>query len=43
MKAWLWPYAETIRKCARSWSTQLRICERHPEYVFVCSQVKKFH
>ncbi|KAG0213254.1 Glycoside hydrolase, 38 vacuolar alpha mannosidase [Mortierella sp. GBA30] len=39
--AWLWPYAETRRKTARSWSTQLRLLEEYPEYVFVCSQAQQ--
>lgn len=39
--AWLWPYAETRRKCARSWSTQIRNMEMHPEYKFVCSQAQQ--
>ncbi|KAF9158517.1 Glycoside hydrolase, 38 vacuolar alpha mannosidase [Actinomortierella ambigua] len=34
---WLWPYAETRRKTARSWATQLRLMEEYPDYVFVCS------
>eukprot|EP01117_Protostelium_nocturnum_P007833 TRINITY_DN2801_c1_g1_i1.p1 TRINITY_DN2801_c1_g1~~TRINITY_DN2801_c1_g1_i1.p1 ORF type:complete len:1044 (-),score=436.54 TRINITY_DN2801_c1_g1_i1:183-3314(-) len=40
--AWLWPYSETMRKCARSWANQLRIAERHPDYVFGCSQAQQF-
>ncbi|KAF9960191.1 Glycoside hydrolase, 38 vacuolar alpha mannosidase [Mortierella alpina] len=39
--AWLWPYAETRRKTARSWSTQLRLLEEYAEYVFVCSQAQQ--
>ncbi|KAG0297906.1 Glycoside hydrolase, 38 vacuolar alpha mannosidase [Linnemannia gamsii] len=39
--AWLWPYAETRRKTARSWSTQLRLLEDYPEYVFVCPQAQQ--
>ncbi|KAG0078065.1 Glycoside hydrolase, 38 vacuolar alpha mannosidase [Linnemannia elongata] len=39
--AWLWPYAETRRKTARSWSTQLRLMEDYPEYIFVCSQAQQ--
>ncbi|KAF9975357.1 Glycoside hydrolase, 38 vacuolar alpha mannosidase [Actinomortierella ambigua] len=39
---WLWPYAETRRKTARSWSSQLRLMEDYPEYVFVCSQAQQF-
>lgn len=37
--AWLWPYEETKRKCARSWSSAIRIMEKYPEFVFACSQV----
>ena len=40
--AWLWPYAETKRKCARSWATQLRIMERYPKYKFACSQAQQY-
>uniref|UniRef100_A0A673NDW1 Alpha-mannosidase 2C1 n=1 Tax=Sinocyclocheilus rhinocerous TaxID=307959 RepID=A0A673NDW1_9TELE len=36
--AWLWPYEETIRKCARSWVTVIRLIENNPEFVFTCSQ-----
>lgn len=37
--AWLWPYDETKRKVARSWSTQVELMDRYPEYVFTGSQV----
>lgn len=37
--AWLWPYAETIRKCARSFSSTIRLLEKYPEFTFACSQV----
>eukprot|EP01116_Phalansterium_solitarium_P008232 TRINITY_DN2178_c0_g1_i3.p1 TRINITY_DN2178_c0_g1~~TRINITY_DN2178_c0_g1_i3.p1 ORF type:complete len:1036 (+),score=353.53 TRINITY_DN2178_c0_g1_i3:2026-5133(+) len=40
--AWLWSYAETKRKCARSWSTQARLCERFPDYVFGISQAQQY-
>lgn len=40
--AWLWPYAETRRKIARSWSSQLDLMERYPEYKFVCSQAIQY-
>ncbi|GAB4557316.1 MAG: alpha-mannosidase [Anaerolineae bacterium] len=36
--AWLWPLRETIRKCARTFSTACRLMERYPEYRFSCSQ-----
>lgn len=40
--AWLWPYAETKRKCARSWSSQLRLMEKYPQYKFACSQAQQY-
>jgi alpha-mannosidase len=40
--AWLWPLRETIRKCARTFSTALDYMERYPEYVFVCSQAQQY-
>ena len=40
--AWLWPLRETIRKCARTFSTQLAYMQDHPEYVFVCSQAQQY-
>jgi len=39
--AWLWPVRETIRKCARTFATQLAYMRDHPEYVFVCSQAQQ--
>jgi alpha-mannosidase len=36
--AWLWPLAETIRKCERTFSTQLRMMQCYPEYKFLQSQ-----
>jgi alpha-mannosidase len=39
--AWLWPYAETKRKCARSWSTALRLIERYPQLHFAVSQAQQ--
>ena len=35
--AWLWPLRETIRKCARTFSTAVSLMEDFPEYRFVCS------
>uniref|UniRef100_A0AAY5ER63 alpha-mannosidase n=1 Tax=Electrophorus electricus TaxID=8005 RepID=A0AAY5ER63_ELEEL len=40
--AWLWPYEETIRKCARSWVTVVRLMEKNPEFIFTCSQAQQF-
>lgn len=36
--AWLWPLAETERKCARTFSTQLGLMARYPDYKFLQSQ-----
>ncbi|XP_078484834.1 alpha-mannosidase 2C1 [Ciona intestinalis] len=40
--AWLWPYSETRRKCARSWVSVLNIMKRYPDFTFVCSQAQQF-
>ncbi|EPY53293.1 alpha-mannosidase [Schizosaccharomyces cryophilus OY26] len=40
--AWLWPFAETRRKIVRSWTTQLNLLDRYPEYRFVCSQAQQY-
>ncbi|XP_048472979.1 alpha-mannosidase 2C1 [Rhincodon typus] len=39
--AWLWPYEETIRKCARSWVSTLRLMEKNPNFIFTCSQAQQ--
>jgi alpha-mannosidase len=36
--AWLWPFRETVRKCARTFSTALRLMDEYPDYRFACSQ-----
>jgi alpha-mannosidase len=36
--AWLWPLAETERKCVRTFATQLALMEEYPEYKFLQSQ-----
>ncbi len=36
--AWLWPLAETIRKCGRTFSNVLELMDRYPEFVFSQSQ-----
>ncbi|MBC8182041.1 alpha-mannosidase [candidate division KSB1 bacterium] len=47
--AWLWPLSETIRKCARTFSTQIDLIEKYPGYIFGASQpqhyafVKKYY
>ncbi len=40
--AWLWPVKETIRKCARSFATQLQLMKRYPDYVFGASQPQHY-
>ncbi|KFU93081.1 Alpha-mannosidase 2C1, partial [Chaetura pelagica] len=40
--AWLWPYEETIRKCARSWVTVVHLMESNPQLTFTCSQAQQF-
>lgn len=39
---WLWPWAETKRKVARSWSNQCDLMDRYPEHRFACSQAQQF-
>ena len=36
--AWLWPLAETKRKCGRTFSGMLRLMEQYPEFRFSQSQ-----
>ncbi len=40
--AWLWPLHETIKKCARTFSTQLQLIDKYPGYVFGCSQAQHY-
>lgn len=40
--AWLWPFEETIRKAARSWTSQIDLMDRYPDYKFICSQAQQF-
>ena len=40
--AWLWPLRETIRKCARTFSTALDYMRDYPDYVFACSQAQQY-
>ncbi|KAJ1651151.1 Glycoside hydrolase, 38 vacuolar alpha mannosidase [Dispira simplex] len=40
--AWLWPFDETKRKVARSWSTQVQLMERYPWFKFAASQAQQF-
>ncbi|XP_063403459.1 alpha-mannosidase 2C1-like [Mytilus trossulus] len=41
--AWLWPYGETIRKCARSWSCTVQLMEKYPNFTFTCSQAQQYY
>jgi len=36
--AWKWPYRETKRKCARTFSSQLRLMELYPEFIYTQGQ-----
>ncbi len=40
--AWLWPLAETNRKCERTFSTQTRYMDDYPQYKFACSQAYQY-
>lgn len=40
--AWLWPLAESKRKCYRSFASQLLNLEEYPEYKFVVSQAQQW-
>ncbi|BFZ62128.1 Glycoside hydrolase, 38 vacuolar alpha mannosidase [Saitoella coloradoensis] len=40
--AWLWPFAETRRKIARSWSTQIDLIKRYPEHRFTASSAQQY-
>ena len=35
--AWLWPYPETIRKCARTYANALALMDQDPDYKFIQS------
>ncbi|KAI9748942.1 MAG: Glycoside hydrolase, 38 vacuolar alpha mannosidase [Candelina submexicana] len=39
---WLWPWAETKRKIARSWSNQCDLMDRYPEHRFCCSSAQQY-
>ncbi len=40
--AWLWPIAETRRKCVRTFANQLTMISRYPGYVFGASQAQQY-
>ena len=39
---WKWPYRETIRKVARTWSSQIGLISRYPGYKFGASQAQLY-
>ena len=39
---WLWPVRESIRKSARTFSSQLALMEEYPDYVFGASQAELY-
>ncbi len=39
--AWLWPMAETVKKCARTYANQMNLMDEYPEYTFI--QSSAFH
>ncbi|HEY3321000.1 MAG TPA: alpha-mannosidase [Planctomycetota bacterium] len=40
--AWLWPLAETWRKCERTFSSQVAYMDAYPEHKFACSQAVQY-
>ena len=40
--AWLWPLRETVRKVARTWSSQIGLLKRYPGYRFGASQAQLY-
>jgi alpha-mannosidase len=40
--AWLWPLAETRRKCIRTFTSALRYMDDYPTYKFACSQAQQY-
>ncbi len=40
--AWLWPLRETVRKCARTFSTAVSLMDEYPDYRFACSQAQQY-
>ncbi|MDX2052892.1 MAG: glycoside hydrolase family 38 C-terminal domain-containing protein [Polyangiaceae bacterium] len=40
--AWLWQVKESVRKCARTFSSQIDLIERYPGYVFGASQAQHY-
>lgn len=40
--AWLWPARETVRKCARTFSSVLALMDADPDLVFACSSAQQY-
>ncbi|MBN1270807.1 MAG: alpha-mannosidase [Candidatus Aminicenantes bacterium] len=40
--AWLWPLSETVRKCGRTFASQVGLLERYSRYVFGASQAQHY-
>lgn len=40
--AWLWPVRETVRKCARTFSTVVSLMDEDPDLVFACSSAQQY-
>ncbi|KAI5786447.1 glycosyl hydrolases family 38 N-terminal domain-containing protein [Peziza echinospora] len=40
---WLWPFAETKRKVARSWASQCELIDRYDEHHFTASSAQQYH
>ncbi|MGI9646587.1 MAG: alpha-mannosidase, partial [Ilumatobacteraceae bacterium] len=40
--AWLWPTSETVRKCARTFSSAVALMDENPDYRFACSQAQQY-
>ncbi|MFD8278923.1 alpha-mannosidase [Streptomyces solisilvae] len=39
---WLWPPRESVRKCARTFSSVAALAEEYPELVFACSSAQSY-
>ena len=40
--AWLWPIAETVRKCTRTFASAVSMMDDDPGYRFSCSQAQQY-
>ena len=39
---WLWPVRETVRKCGRTFASQIALMEKYPRHVFGASQAQHY-